>query len=129
MTGTSKSVASDAAIPVSCEVTERRIDDVCVLSVSGTIDVLTVPQLETAIAAAAATPSAGLVIDLNDVDFLASVGMGLLVAAHARLTPATRFVLVADGAATSRPLKLVGIADVIDLFPTLDEALAAVASS
>jgi hypothetical protein len=33
-------------------------------------------------------------------------------------------VVVADGPATSRPLKLVGIANIIDLFSTLDEAVA-----
>jgi len=33
--------------------------------------------------------------------------------------------VVADGPATSRPLRLVGIADIIDLYATLDEALAA----
>ena len=35
--------------------------------------------------------------------------------------------MVADGPATSRPLKLVGLADVIGLYPTLDEARAALA--
>jgi anti-sigma B factor antagonist len=32
--------------------------------------------------------------------------------------------VVADGPATSRPLKLVGVTDVVDLYATLDEALA-----
>jgi hypothetical protein len=35
---------------------------------------------------------------------------------------------VADGPATSRPLKLVGIADIVPLFATLDDALAALRS-
>jgi len=35
-----------------------------------------------------------------------------------------KFAVVADGPATSRPLKLVGIAEVVGLYPTLDEALA-----
>jgi anti-anti-sigma regulatory factor len=52
--------------------------------------------------------------------------MGVLVAAHADLAPAVRLVIVADGPTTSRPLKLVGIADLIELFATRDEALAAV---
>jgi hypothetical protein len=36
--------------------------------------------------------------------------------------------LVADGPATSRPLKLIGIADIIDVFATLDEALSALSA-
>lgn len=35
-----------------------------------------------------------------------------------------KFGVVADGPVTSRPLKLVGIADIVDLFQTRDEALA-----
>lgn len=110
----------------SCTVEEKRIGDVSVVSVTGTLDMLTAPQLEAAIAAAAATAPQAVVVDLGSVDFLASAGMGLLVAAHGDLTPAVRFAVVADGPATSRPLKLVGIADVVDLFATLDEALSAV---
>lgn len=110
----------------SCTVEEKRIGDVSVVSVTGTLDMLTAPQLEAAIAAAAATAPHAVVVDLGSVDFLASAGMGLLVAAHGDLTPAVRFAVVADGPATSRPLKLVGIADVVDLFATLDEALSAV---
>jgi hypothetical protein len=48
-----------------------------------------------------------------------------LVAAREQLGDTARFAVVADGPATSRPLKLVGIAEVVDLFATLDEALAA----
>lgn len=35
----------------------------------------------------------------------------------------TRFAVVAEGSATSRPLKITGIADLIDLFSSLDEAV------
>ena len=110
----------------SCTVEEKRVGDVSVVSVTGTLDMLTAPQLEAAIAAAAATSPTAVVVDLGAVDFLASAGMGLLVAAHGDLTPAVRFAVVADGPATSRPLKLVGIADVVDLYVSLDEALNAV---
>jgi len=52
----------------------------------------------------------------------------VLVAAHAELVPAVQLVVVADGPATSRPMKLIGLTDIIDLFATLDEALTAVAT-
>ena len=57
------------------------------------------------------------------MEFLASAGMGVLIAAQDELAPAIRFAVVADGPATSRPLKLVGVTDVVDLYATLDEAL------
>lgn len=109
-----------------CAVTEERVGDVSVIAVSGTVDMLTVPQLEGAIDAVVAKQPSALVVDLSAVDFLASAGMGLLAATHNTLSPGTRFAVVADGPATSRPLKLVGIADIIDLHATRDEALAAV---
>ena len=64
-----------------------------------------------------------MIVDLTDVDFLASAGMQVLVAANEDAGPDTRLVVVADGPATSRPLKITGITDFIDLYPSLDEAL------
>ena len=52
--------------------------------------------------------------------------MGVLVAARDRVPEGAGFAVVADGPATSRPLKLVGLADVIGMYPNLDDALAAV---
>ena len=68
---------------------------------------------------------AALVVDFSAVDFLASAGMGVLVAVHDEVVPDVGFCVVADGPATSRPLRLVGIADIVRIYPTLDEALAA----
>ena len=96
-----------------------------VVSVSGVVDMLTAPTLEQAIRAALDQNPTGLIVDFTEVEFLASAGMGILVATHDEATPDVSFCVVADGPATSRPLKLVGIADMIPLYATLDEALAA----
>ncbi len=120
------SATNESEAAASCAVTEERLGEVCVIAVSGTIDMITAPQLEAAISAATATQPAALIVDLSAVEFLASAGMGLLAGTHNALAPGTRFAVVADGPATSRPLKLVGIADIVDLHATRDEALAAV---
>ncbi len=112
--------------PSGCTIEERRIDGVIVVVVSGTVDAITAPLLEAAVAAASAAKPAAIVVDLGAVEFLASSGMGVLVAAHADLSPGLRFVVVADGPATSRPLTLIGIADIVGVFADLDGALAAV---
>jgi anti-anti-sigma factor len=117
--GTASSSAS------TCEVSERRVGEVAIVAPSGVVDMLTAPQLETAIRAAVDTKPTGLVVDLTDVEFLASAGMGVIVAAHDEIGSVTNFCVVAEGPATSRPLKLVGIADIVALYATLDEALAA----
>ena len=101
------------------------IGRIAVVATSGVVDMITAPQLEAAIKAALAKAPAGLVVDLSDVEFLASAGMGVLVAAHDDAPDGIDIHLVAEGPATSRPLKLVGIADIVPLHSTLSEALAA----
>ena len=119
---------SNQSAASQCSIERKRIGDVEVLSVAGVVDMLTASQLEEAIAAAAKDSPNGVVVDLGAVDFLASAGMGILVAAREQLPASVQFAVVADGPATSRPLKLVGIADVVGLHATLDEALAALAA-
>ena len=105
---------------------ERRVGDtgsIAVVTASGAVDMLTAPQLQDVIDTAAARKPAGLIVDLTDVEFLASAGMQVLMVTHNRLGEDTRFAVVADGPATSRPLKITGIADYVELFSSLDVAL------
>lgn len=113
--------------PDSCCIEERHTGQVVVLAVTGTLDALTAPQLQVAIGAAAQKRPSAVLVDMTGVEFLASAGMGVLVAAHADLAPAVRIAVVADGPATSRPLTLIGITKFIDLFATLEEALSGLA--
>ena len=94
-----------------------------VVAVTGDLDILTTPQLDHAIRSAMRTAPTALIIDLTRVDFLASIGMNLLVATHDEITPTARFGVVADGPATSRPMKLIGIDTMIALYQTLGDAL------
>ncbi|MBJ7382979.1 MAG: STAS domain-containing protein [Mycolicibacterium sp.] len=108
--------------------TETWSGDVAVVGVSGELDMLTAPELAGAIEAAARKNPAALVVDLSAVDFLASAGMSTLITAHEDIAPRARFALVADGPATSRPLRLVGIDQIFAVYRTLDDALAGVGS-
>jgi anti-sigma B factor antagonist len=117
-------LAPDAPSPTAaCVVGEQWFGRVAVISVAGVVDMLTAPQVEDAISAALQKSPPALIVDLTDVEFLASAGMGILVAAHDLASPEVKFAVVADGPVTSRPLKLVGIADIISLYPNLDAAL------
>lgn len=116
------------AANTGCVISEEWFGRTVVISAAGVVDMLTSPQLETSIATSLQKNPKAIIVDLTDVDFLASAGMGALVAARDELPVEIQFAVVADGPATSRPLKLVGIADVVGLHPTLDEALAALAA-
>ncbi|WP_240498009.1 STAS domain-containing protein [Williamsia sp. 1135] len=98
--------------------------DISVLTVWGSIDLLTVPQLTTAVEDAVSAQPAGLIIDLTYTDFLSSVGMSTLVRAQEAIGTERRFAVVADGPSTSRPIKLVGLDRTLALYATMDSALA-----
>lgn len=108
--------------PITTSVT--REDGVAVLSVRGDVDLSTVPALEAAISEALDGAPRALVVDLSGVDFLASAGLQTLVATHERIGKDGGFAVVADGPATSRPIQLTGLDQVLALYPTMAEALA-----
>jgi anti-sigma B factor antagonist len=106
------------------EVQESWSDRLVVLSVSDEVDILSAPQLAEEICGALDKAPAGLVVDLTEVNFLASVGMSVLVAAQeAAEAMSVPFGIVAEGAATSRPIRLLGIDAILTLYPTLGDAL------
>ncbi|MDT5398914.1 MAG: hypothetical protein QOK33_2145 [Mycobacterium sp.] len=106
------------------DVGQSRVAGAVVLSVQGDVDALTAPRLAEAILDALPEQSA-VIVDLSDVEFLASAGMTALITAHERMAPGARFVVVADGPGTSRPLKLMGLDSLLAIYPTLDEAISA----
>jgi anti-sigma B factor antagonist len=107
------------------EVRESWIDRVVVLSVCDAVDMLSAAQLTEAIRHALGKAPAGLIVDLTEVEFLASVGMSVLVTTQQEANAlSARFGIVAEGAATSRPIKLLGLDAILALYPTLDQALA-----
>ncbi len=103
--------------------TENWVGRVAIVAASGDVDMLTAPQLREAIDAALGQQPEGLIVDLSAVDFLGSAGMQVLMEAHNKTGDTVRFAVVADGPATSRPLKITGIADLIAMHASLDDAL------
>ena len=106
------------------DVQESWIDRVAVLSVRDVVDMLSAARLTEAIRDALGKAPTGLIVDLTEVNFLASVGMSALLAAQEEADAiSARFGIVAEGAATSRPIRLLGIDAILALYPTLDDAL------
>lgn len=111
-----------AAPNVGCVINEEWFGRMVVVSASGVVDMLTSPQLEASITTSLKKKPTAIIIDLTDVEFLASAGMGVLVAAREQAASDIGFGVVASGPATSRPLTLIGLADIIGLYPNLTEA-------
>ncbi|CAN5206871.1 STAS domain-containing protein [soil metagenome] len=119
----SQSSANTDNLP-HCIVDDRWFDTTVVVCCSGVLDMLTAPVLERHIASTLAKKPTAMVIDLTGVDFLASAGMGVLIATHDALSPTTSFSVVANGPVTSRPMRLIGLDSLMTLHPTLVDALA-----
>jgi anti-sigma B factor antagonist len=113
---------------VAFEVGQLRFGDVAVLAVTGDVDMLTAVHLTAAIETALASVPTAVIVDLSKVEFLASAGMSALVSAHADAAPIS-VAVVADGPATSRPMKVIGLDNVLAIYSTLDEALSQVGNA
>jgi anti-sigma B factor antagonist len=97
--------------------------ETAVVSVGGEIDLSTAPAFETAVATALKERPSVLVIDLSEVTFMASVGLRILVATQEELRESVQVAVVANNPATSRPIQMTGLDEIISLHLTLDDAL------
>jgi anti-anti-sigma factor len=112
-----------ADLAITLERTEAGIP---VLQVAGEVDMRTAPDLRLRVDEATATGNL-LVLDLTDVDFLASAGLSILVELARRASETgLRWGVVATGRAVLRPLEAVGLLTVIPVYPAVSDAAAAV---
>jgi anti-anti-sigma factor len=97
-----------------------------VLRVRGDVDIATAPALRQRLAEAIASCE-GVVVDLDEVGFMDSTGLGVLVAAHNRAASGGgRLVLARPQRLVRNALRLVQVDTVIDVYDSLDDAVAAV---
>jgi anti-sigma B factor antagonist len=107
-------------------VTSRRQGDAVIVAAAGEIDLATAPRLGAAVRDSLAVPGPGpVVVDLTDVTFLASAGLGVLVDAHAsaavRREPLR--VVVDHNRPELRPIQLVGLDEVLAQYNAVTDAL------
>lgn len=108
-----------------CKVTRSWRGRTAVLNVEGAVDMRTAQILKSALAACFSEKPATLLVDLASTEFLASSGIRVLLWAQEQAGAARiRFGVIADSAATSRPIKLLGLAESLNLHPNLDDAQA-----
>ena len=76
--------------PAAFEVAVAWHDDVVVLGVTGALDMVTAPQLTESILTTLTNSPRSIVVDLAGVEFLASAGMTVLVAANEKVAEQAR---------------------------------------
>jgi anti-sigma B factor antagonist len=97
-----------------------------VLSVSGEVDVATVPRLREQLHGLVAQGRTKIVVDLERVDFLDSTGLGVLVGALKRVRADEGGVLhlVCTQARIRKVFEVTGLTKVFELFDSVDDAVA-----
>lgn len=96
-----------------------------VLGIAGEVDVYTAPTLRERIAEQLDAGQRDLVLDLTDVAFLDSTGLGVLVAGLTKAREAGgRLSLVCSRSSLLKLLRITGLDEVFAVHPTVAEAVA-----
>jgi anti-sigma B factor antagonist len=118
------------AKPSLLTLAERHEGDAVVLSAAGIVDMAAAPTLTDKIRAILRRRPAALVIDLSGVTFLATAGMSVLMEAYRKSEElAICLRVVAQGPVTVKSMQLLGIDDLLAIYPTVSTALQGVPSS
>ena len=103
-------------------------DDWSVVAVTGELELATAPRLRQQVVSLIGGGRAQLVIDLSGVDFIDSVGLGVVVGALKRCRTHGGDLMVAGAVPRVRALfEITRLDEIIDLHPDLAAALAAAA--
>jgi anti-sigma B factor antagonist len=101
------------------------VDDVQIFELTGSLDIATSPTVRAALTEASERGSHRLIVDLTNVDFLDSTGLGALIGGHRRAKEFDGEVrLVAKEGQILRLLRITGLLNVFAVFPTLEAAVA-----
>ena len=107
-------------------VSSRPSGDRTVVHVAGEIDVYTAPTLREELAGLVDDGKTDIVVDLTDVSFMDSTGLGVLVGALKRVrTTGGDLKLVIDQEKVLKVFRITALTQVFEIHPTLDEALSA----
>lgn len=107
-------------------VTTSQQDDVCVVTVSGEVDVHTAAQLRATLDDEIAAGHTKIVLDLDDVGFLDSTGLGVLVGRLKLVRNHSGWLrIVCSNDRVMRVFRITGLDKVFGIHPSVADAVAA----
>lgn len=107
-------------------VTTARHDDVSVVTVDGEVDVYTAAQLRQTLDQEIAAGNIRLVVDLDNVGFLDSTGLGVLVGRLKLVRNDSGWLrIVCSSERILRVFRITGLDKVFGIHPSVEDALAA----
>jgi anti-sigma B factor antagonist len=100
-------------------------DGALVVRLAGELDLYNAGQVRQALLDAAAGAPGRLIVDLSEVTFIDSTGLGVLIEGRGRMADTRAFMLVAPNVETRRALEISGLDRHFAVHGSLAEALAA----
>jgi anti-sigma B factor antagonist len=114
-----------AADSLSIDVTTAQDGRVQLFALGGSLDIATSPTLRAALLEAAERDAHEIVVDLTNLEFLDSTGLGALIGAHKRASERGGSMrLAAQEGQILRLLRITGLLDVFAVYPSVEAALA-----
>jgi anti-sigma B factor antagonist len=111
---------------VDLTLTTREADGKTIVAVGGEIDVYTAPKLRDKISELVATGAYDIVVDMHEVEFLDSTGLGVLVGGLKKVRAHDGSLrLVCNQDRLLKIFRITGLAKVFVIHETADDALAA----
>jgi anti-sigma B factor antagonist len=111
-------------VGVDLNLDHRRVDNKTVLEVAGEVDVYTAPKLREKLVELVNDGNHHIVVDMTQVDFLDSTGLGVLVGGLKRvLSHDGSLSLVCDQERILKIFRITGLTKVFPIYSNLDEAL------
>ncbi len=109
---------------LSIDVSSANDGAIQLFALSGTLDIATSPSLRAALMEAADRDKHEIIVDLSQLEFLDSTGLGALIGAHKRAAEHDGAVrLVTHEGQILRLLRITGLLDVFSVYPTVEAAL------
>jgi anti-sigma B factor antagonist len=110
---------------LSIDVSASGDSHIQLFALGGSLDIATSPTLRAALMEAADRDKHEIIVDLTQLEFLDSTGLGALIGAHKRASEHGGSVrLVAHEGQILRLLRITGLLDVFAVYPSVEAALA-----
>jgi anti-sigma B factor antagonist len=109
---------------LSVDIRSERNGDTMVYRLRGSLDLATAPSLRAALLDAAGEGPHEIIVDLSQLEFLDSTGLGALIGAHRRaMENGARVRLIVSDGPIQRLLTITGLMRIFAVYATLDAAL------
>lgn len=119
-------LSGETALDLQIKPTVRETDGICVLELSGEVDVYTSPMVKDKLQALIESDRYRIVVNLKDVRYIDSTGLGILIGALKRVREHNGSVnLVITNPQTRKVFEITGLVKIFGIFDTEEQALSA----